>query len=345
MPASVETRRPLWRTVLLASCLAYASGVGGLIAARAFLAHWPAWLATVSHGAPYFVAPLLLLLPLAILSRSRAALGACLAVAAAYLASYGPLYLPRPAAAAPAAGGALSVMTLNLGPRRSQPERLVAAIAGEAADVVGVEEVYAARARALRSALGQGYAYAILDPYRGEVGLLSRYPIQEQEWFQPAGFGRTALRATLDVDGKALHVFVLHPYPPGIERCRECRFPIRVDDYGRAQQMADVVRRARALQGPVVVLGDMNMSELSPAYAQLAASFRDAYREAGWGFGFTFPAGLHVHGVAAPGPLFRIDYIFYSAGLRATAAHVGYGGSTDHCYVVARLVAATDGQP
>ncbi len=332
-------RRSLGQRIVGALCLLYAAGMAGYFVVRTLLVQWPAPLLLLGYATPYLFAPLVPLLLLALLARSRAGVAGCLLVLALFLADYGELFLPRLGPGVPPGARRLVAMAYNLGPSVSTPARLVAAIAAEDADVVAAEEVYPAAARALRTDLESRYPYAILEPGRHETGLLSRYPIREQEWFRPAGFGREALHATLDAGGRPLEVFVIHPLPPGIAWLRTTHMPIGLYEGGLDRQMADVAARAGALSGPVLVLGDFNMSDQTRAYSALTSRLRDAYREAGSGFGFTFPVGLRLDGQVVPGPLVRIDYIFHSAALRATRAHVGCRGSSDHCYVVADLYA------
>ena len=210
-------------------------------------------------------------------------------------------------------------------------------IADAGADLVAVQELTPASAQALRDGLGAGYAHVILDASAGDIGLLSRYPILSSERFRPAGTGRRALQAVLDVDGAATQVIVLHPVPPDL--CWERSWPlptgVRQDRVDR--ELADAAARASRLPGPVIVLGDLNAGDLTRGYASMAAVLADAYREAGSGFGFTFPFGLTLGDVSVPGPLVRIDYVFHSAHVYARWARVGCGGS-DHCYVLAELV-------
>jgi endonuclease/exonuclease/phosphatase family metal-dependent hydrolase len=101
--------------------------------------------------------------------------------------------------------------------------------------------------------------------------------------------------------------------------------------------MADVARRVREEDGPVLLLGDLNMTDQSPAYRFLAAELQDAHRQAGWGFGFTYPYRLRLGGLPVPGPVVRIDYILFSEHYCATWTRVACGGGSDHCYLVAEL--------
>lgn len=330
-------RSPLW-WVAVPLCLAYAAGVFAFFSLRFLLPVWPPLLLVFSFLGPFLYLPLAWLVPLACISRAWPAIAAVLAVLLLFLAIYLPFFLPRLGAAPAFTGSPITAMTFNLGPGVSRPEGLVAAISAEGADVVALEELYPAATRAFGEALAERYPYRILPAEPGATGLLSRYPILAHETFRPAGLGRPALHATLDCGGAELQVFVLHPEPPvkaaGVPGGR-----VRPELFNQhlEAQMADVAARAGALPGPVLVMGDLNMSDQSRPYVVLRRSLRDAFWEAGSGLGFTFPANRRVGKLAIPGPLVRIDYIWFNDALYALEAGVGCRGGSDHCYVLARL--------
>ncbi|NJO84853.1 MAG: hypothetical protein HC828_20205, partial [Blastochloris sp.] len=65
--------------------------------------------------------------------------------------------------------------------------------------------------------------------------------------------------------------------------------PIGYDTLRLADQIEHLLSEIEPISGPLVVMGDFNMSDREPGYKLLTGSLRDAFREAGWGFGFTFP--------------------------------------------------------
>ncbi len=313
-------------------CLIYAAGVYALFALRFLLPAWPPLLGLAGFLGPFLYAPLVLLLPLAFFARARAAIAALLAVLVLFLAIYVPFFLPPAGGSASGAGAPITAMTFNLGPGQSQPAGLVAAIAGEDADLVAVQELYPAAAAAFDEALAARYPYRILPSEEGATGLLSRYPIVASESFQPAGVGRTALQAGLEVDGMPAWVFVFHPEPPLQRVGAPGRQAPRLYERQLEAQLADIIARAGGLEGAVLVMGDFNMGDQSRGYVVISSHLRDAFREAASGLGFTFPVGRGL-----PGPLVRIDYIFHNDALIARRAYVGCRGGSDHCYVVADL--------
>jgi endonuclease/exonuclease/phosphatase (EEP) superfamily protein YafD len=86
-----------------------------------------------------------------------------------------------------------------------------------------------------------------------------------------------------------------------------------------------------------VLTGDFNETEWSHPYELLTELLEDSFRDAGRGFGHTYPSQLTWRGWRIAVPLVRIDYIFHSADLAAPRAWVGPHGGSDHLPVVAEL--------
>lgn len=338
----MDVKRRRLKLFVLALGLGYAGAMLGFFAWRILWPNWPPWLALVNAFAPFLFGLLPLMLLSAWLVRSRAALASSALVALLFIAVYGSLFAPHIHLMAVPKENALTAMTFNLGYDRSSPEALAQVIKDEQADIVAVQEFSHSTAELLRTRLAADYPYAILAPDVSTSGLLSRYPILTYEWFEPPAGGRPSLHAVLDVKGRSLHVFAIHPNPPGLSWYRGTLIPTGLYDQEQQAQVMDVARRAASLAEPVVVLGDFNLNDQSRAYAQMTRLLDDSYREAGHGFGFTFPYRLQVGPVPVPGPLVRIDYIFHSDDWRAKQARVVCKTVSDHCYVKALLAAASE---
>jgi vancomycin resistance protein VanJ len=341
MPSSIHSsKRPLWTRLIAALCLTYVAGVLVFFALRALLPHQPWPLVLLDNFAPFLFAPLLLTLPLTLLIRSKAAARTSLVALLFFAALYGPLFLPRSRPAIASADGTLTVMTFNLQFDHPQPGQVIAAIENEDADVVAVQELVPSSAELLREQLGARYPHLILEPEASDSGLLSRYPISHSEWFYMAENGKTALHAILDVNGRPVHILVIHPPPPYLSWHKSRWLPAVLDGFSEEKpesQVMDVARRVAALEGTVLVMGDFNLTDRSRAYTRMAALLKDAYREAGRGFGFTFPHSERAGRLPIPGPLVRLDYVFHSADLYAASARVGCEGGSNHCYLVVEL--------
>ena len=100
---------------------------------------------------------------------------------------------------------------------------------------------------------------------------------------------------------------------------------------------------------PLIVAGDANATDLSDAYAFLSDDLVDSWREAGAGFGHTYPSssspGIPALNLRFPNWLVRIDYIFHSEHWEAIDARVApSSGGSDHRAVIAELVLRQPGE-
>ena len=99
--------------------------------------------------------------------------------------------------------------------------------------------------------------------------------------------------------------------------------------------MRDILTRVDQIEGPLVVLGDFNLTDQQSLYPALTRRLRDAHRDSGWGLGFTFTRFPSI-GL----PMWRIDYVFHSTHLVAVRTTVGNYGGSDHRPVIADLAFA-----
>jgi endonuclease/exonuclease/phosphatase (EEP) superfamily protein YafD len=96
----------------------------------------------------------------------------------------------------------------------------------------------------------------------------------------------------------------------------------------RTLQAEAIYQMAAQDTSPIVIAGDTNMPGLSHTFNAYLGHFQDGFREAGWGFGYTYPARR---------PWMRIDRIMANDELRFTTFEVGCQGASDHLCVVADL--------
>lgn len=229
-------------------------------------------------------------------------------------------------------------MTFNTGLDVSNPKAIETVILKEGADIVVLQEVSVLLSEKLRNGSNNYYPHQVNTASETTV-LLSRYPIIDHGWFKSDHSERATLYAKIEWQGELLHVFAVHPLPADVTfYSPDLPIPLGVSDVRPQQQIRAVKDYAQGLSGPVLLMGDFNMSEQAAVYQELTELFQDAYRQAGWGFGHTFPYRLQVEKLYIGTPLLRLDYIFHSDVLQTTQAHVGCGGGSDHCYVRADLV-------
>jgi vancomycin resistance protein VanJ len=223
----------------------------------------------------------------------------------------------------------------------SNADAIIATIRAEHPDLVAIQELVPAVAKLIQRDLKGEYPYQILDAANnsGGVGLISRFPIDAAGEVE----GTRASRAILHLNGKDITVVNVHLHFSGISRVRSQAFGslgyFRVyDTTGRLGQAEALLTESRKAQGGLIMLGDHNTGDREPGYRLLSAELHDAFGEAGWGFGYTFPNNKRFGPITIPIPLVRIDYIWTKNGVTPLAAQVNCNAAgSDHCLLVADL--------
>lgn len=291
------------------------------------------------------LAPLVALGPLAILLRSRALVGLLVAALLLFAQQYGRLFLPGPAAAAPA-GPSVRLLTYNVRGVYNDARGLVAVARSEQPDVIVVQELTRPFAAELARQLGDVYPYRAttdLGPTNDGGGVLSRVPILEAKAFEVVEGGNPFQRLRLEVGGESVTLFNVHTESPRL-RTRNPPGPIPpiVRGFGspeREQELEWLIRETARVDGPYILAGDFNLAADSRPYRQFPDRWRDAFAERGQGFGYTFPTRYNLWRgrIAVRAPLVRIDYILTSDGLAASRAWVPWAEGSDHLPVMAEL--------
>lgn len=337
----LSMKRGAERLVVSASNV-YVAALLLLVALHRLLPEGPWWVRLAAYALPHLFLPLLAFLPLALLSRSRSAKMLICIPCLLFVLLYGNLFVPNLASASPGSDATLSVMTYNVTTGDPGVDEILAIIEDESPDVVALQELPHKVAQAAGD-LKEEYPYQALhptsNPYRG-CGVLSRFPILEDEAFPLVEGAHLYQHVLLDADGTRVHLLNVHLQPPrlvGQLRGDSRLFvPVGVSTEVQDQELARLLEGLNSLEGAVVVAGDFNLTDQSASYVKLTERLLDAHREAGWGFGNTFP-DVEVRSLPTPFPLVRIDYIFHSPNMRALTAYVGDKGGPNHRFLVAEL--------
>ena len=265
-----------------------------------------------------------------------------LTAAAAFVATWWPLFAPRPGHASALVRG-LTVMTLNVLADNPQHGALAAAVAVEDPDVVAFQELEPDAAADLVRSLAECYPYhALVREVKRGAGVLSKYPLRDAEPVRLSDDGNWNQRLVVETPLGQLTLLNVHPAVPSLraEGLGPFGLPIVYDTARRSTEVARLLELVDGAAGPVLVTGDFNLSDIAGTTG-CAGRLGDAYRSAGWGFGHTFPrVGSFPQSLPAPWPVVRLDYVWHSPELRPVAAHVGPSGGSDHHAVVVRLVQA-----
>ena len=187
--------------------------------------------------------------------------------------------------------------------------------------------------------------YAHEDHIEGSVRIFSRFPILAREILVIGeARERAVLRLLLNADGAQLAVYAAHLSPPLKARGGEDLYIdigpealLRYDESRRNAQIHNLLELLEGETSAYIVAGDFNMSDASLIYDKIAARMQDAWRSAGNGAGRTWPVAEAIDLPRVIQPFLRIDYIWHSGGLRATAALVGEAIGSDHLPVSVEL--------
>jgi vancomycin resistance protein VanJ len=335
----VEKRRTRWlRSVVAAPVLLHAALVAGWAVAHRLVGDSFWLLALVNAFAVYLFVPLPLMALLALLARRRAAWVA-LAIAALLFAGFfgGEFTPPPPVVHAGDDATTLTVMTYNVLYTNADPAPIAASVEQAAPDAIAFQELSYLRAQALARMIGERYPYRtpiVADRCYVQVAIWSRYPILRIDDVDPDVFCR--LRSVvIDFEGRPVRVMGVHAWPyTAIDR-----ESVEQGFRWRQEQIDLILDMVDGQPEPLVLLGDLNSAPVSEVYGALSACLTDAFAEAGWGPGHTWPSESgRWHNIPYPARLVRIDYVFHSAEWRAEEAWVdGWDGISDHHPVVARL--------
>jgi vancomycin resistance protein VanJ len=298
----------------------------------------------ISSLSPLLLLPSLLIVPLSLWRRRWLVMLLSLPAVVTFLLGYGESFLPR---SIPFNSDVrpLRFLTYNVHAENAQVQPMLAVIRAANADVVALQEVSLAMAAALTEQLADEYPYQALHPNSDNPiwgqGVLSRFPVIEDEYWR-IELGHQ--RVKIDRNGSALVLYNTHPVHPFLLG-RGRLFDMRPHQ----REVQELLRRAAMDDGKILIAGDFNMTDQATDYARVAEHFDDAYREVGWGLGWTFPdftqpnaQPVHTPILSVLGrPVTRIDFVFHNAALHPVSARVWpTSGGSDHRPVVVEFTDA-----
>lgn len=236
-----------------------------------------------------------------------------------------PATLPR--GAAPADPGAvLTVGTANLNAATTDFDPLTHWLASaDAPDVVFLQEFTELAQQALiRSpAVVARYPHRLAVPQPDPFGLaiLSRHPLSGLQTLQPQDLRDTLrLRATVDWNGRAVHLSALHPMPPLDEGFAQAR------DRALVQEAQHLTAQPGGL---ALMAGDLNTTPWARGLFAVDGSMRRANGMA--------PSWPNAFGWLSVLPL---DHVLASSGWLVVGGGTGPDLGSDHRPVVVRLTVA-----
>jgi endonuclease/exonuclease/phosphatase (EEP) superfamily protein YafD len=332
-----------WSTAIISF---YFAILYGWLALYLVTGDWIAIVSAVNMLAVYLFYPLPLVIVAALLLRNKGLWTGSVLAVAVFLWFWGGLFLPKLARHSdnPGTAKTLVVMTYNVLGVHDFTSPVIDVIRSEDPDILLLQELNPTLAEALRDDLGSEFPYQVLDPRVGVsgMGVISKYPIQPSGEDLPLKWvGEPQI---LDLDWMEQRVKLVHFHM--VPTTSTDPQAVSVINQLRQAQARALVAFTSQIDGPVIAAGDTNATPLTEPHQIFTSELIDAWQEAGFGLGHTFPGSAipgssrpYLLGRPVPMWLARIDYVFHSPDWEALRARVAkFDGVSDHRGIVAVLV-------
>ena len=245
--------------------------------------------------------------------------------------------------------GQLTAVTFNVG--QSNRPQFEAFLEAEKPEVILLQDTTKTYATLLAKKMPGTVVAA-----EGEFAMVSRFPVRDARILaEPTWAGRpVGMRFEVLVNDRPLVFYSIHMPTPRNELSRFIGFrgilrdfvgrPHREPGFGNYREwmakrveLAKTVRKILAEEkSPCIVGGDFNMPDHGLIYHLFASELSDAFKDAGCGWGLTFP-GSTRNPLAGFGPWLRLDYFFTGRGWRAVECRPEAGTKSQHKAVMARF--------
>jgi endonuclease/exonuclease/phosphatase (EEP) superfamily protein YafD len=245
---------------------------------------WP--LALLNTVAEYLFLPIPFLVIFGLWQHQRAPLLLLILPIAAFVGLWGNLFYPSLTQAPQLIQNKafITVMNFNVLSGNQEYDAIVDSIHAASPDLIGFEELTPSSAEAIAQMLKTEYPYGTLQSMEDgrSAGLLSRFPIETSEWFSlpPRNI---SLHTVITIEKRRAHVFIVHLSPNNFFSYPLAEFvPLVIERYkSRATEVSRLEAEVGALNEPVLLVCDCNMTDTSETYTHLSSFLSDSFHEAG----------------------------------------------------------------
>jgi endonuclease/exonuclease/phosphatase (EEP) superfamily protein YafD len=189
----------------------------------------------------------------------------------------------------------LTIASANIYDSTHTPRAAAEALVATDADVLVAVEAPAGFSRLFKDAVGKDHTY---EAEGSGIEIRSRFPIEPLPVPSRLSSTRVFIVSVRPPGGPAFTLLAIHAINP----IQESSFVFQQKFVERLDQTA-LERQGAA--GPVVIAGDLNLSDRTHGYRILSSDFRDAMRAGAWA-GDTYIQGIWKYA------LLRIDHLFVS---------------------------------
>ena len=249
--------------------------------------------------------------------RNPAILAAAFALATAIPVSH---YLPKRNSSSPDEGD-LRIVAFNILEDNPEREAATSWLLAQDADILVLPE-FSYRWHEEFKALDEAYPHHFKNAGVGNFGFViySRWPIASRARHSFCSRRIPCLEITVNVGGRPLRVFGVHPMAP-----------ISGPDTAlRDEHLTNLTTHLKGVSGPYVVAGDFNATIFSPSLKTTVRTLQLQDSGHGRGLNPSYEAVNPFFGI-------QIDHIFHTADLETTAFRNGPSLGSDHRPVVADL--------
>jgi endonuclease/exonuclease/phosphatase (EEP) superfamily protein YafD len=207
----------------------------------------------------------------------------------------------------------LRALSLNIWFRNEEPTRLAGYLEASGADIVVLQEISTKQGEELRSLL-KSYPYGYIETAKlTDTVLLSRWPLQSTSTQQLSQNGVSAIQAVVLWRGAPITVIGAHLHWPlgGRNSAR------------RNAELQGLAALARTHDGPLIILGDFNVTPWSAHFRDVLASSPLHDCAEGHGLHPTWPSQAAALGI-------RIDHCLASAHWLTRKVWTGPHVGSDH---------------
>ncbi len=232
-------------------------------------------------------------------------------------------HLFSPAVSEASNAPSLRILHSNVLSSNKQYSKLIALVSEEKPDIIFLQETNEDWMEALEP-LEETFPYFLSSPRSDDFGiaLFSRIPLSQEEVFHLAGGdGAPSIHINFTLQGREISLLSTHLSSPRL----------RSNFQARNQQLEGLVRFAKTLPLPAIIIGDLNVTKWSPYYRKfLKDSGLLSVRE-GFGLLPTWPAFLPRL------MMIPIDHGFVTEGLKVVGVRTGRNIGSDHLPLIVEI--------
>ncbi len=229
-----------------------------------------------------------------------------------------PFYWGAPTATA-SAGETLRALLINVNRRYGNPQKVLDTIRAYNPDIIVLQEVSASWLRVMTPALATDYPHSEDAPRDDNFGIAfwSRHPLPTLAVLYTGDFEVPTIIAELETPRGNCMILATHPVPP----------MGKLYTKNRNDQLAELARRSRHTDVPLVLMGDLNATPWSAAFKSLLRESGLKNASQGRGLYPTWPTFM---------PLLRIpiDHFLHTPDIGIVSRQTGPGVGSDHFPVI-----------